>query len=63
MLSLQALMYVEGNDRTGRHPGTDILEGMLTRIALSNSTAGKYAPLQVIKQLEHGRTSTTEKQK
>ena len=27
------------------------------------STAGKYAPMQVIKQPEHGRTSTTEEQK
>ena len=31
----------------------DILERVLNRIALSNSTAGKYAPKQVIKQPEH----------
>ena len=31
--------------------------------AISNSTVGKCAPMQVIKQPEHGRTSTTEEQK
>ena len=45
------------------HRNPDILERMLNRIALSNSTAGKCAPMQVIKQPEHGRTSTTEEQK
>ena len=39
------------------------MEKVLTRITLSNSTAGKCAPMQVIKQPEHGRTSTTEGQK
>ena len=37
--------------------------GIGTRCALFNSTAGKCAPMQVVKQLEHGRTSTTEEQK
>ena len=45
------------------HRNPDILERMLNRIALSNSTAGKCAPMQVIKQPEHGRTSTTKEQK
>ena len=36
---------------------------VLNQIMLTSSTAGKSAPLQVIKQLEHGRTSTTEEQK
>ena len=40
-----------------------ILERVPNRITLSNSTAGKCAPMQVIKQPEHGRTSTTEEQK
>ena len=39
------------------HPGR-----VLNWLALSNSTAGKCTPMQVIKQLEHGRTSTTKKQ-
>ena len=34
----------------------DILERLLNWIALSNSTLGKFAPMQVIKQPEHGRT-------
>ena len=45
------------------HRNSDILERVLNRIALSNSTAGKCAPMQVIKQPEHGRTSTTMEQK
>ena len=40
--------------------GSDI---MLNRIALSNSTGGKYAPMQVVKQPQQGRASTTEEQK
>ena len=32
-------------------------------MALSNSTVGKCAPMQVIKQPDHGRTSTNEEQK
>ena len=43
------------------HP--DILEWLLNRMAFSNSTTGKCAPMQVIKQPEHGRTSTTDEQK
>ena len=45
------------------HRNFDILERVLNRIALSNSTAGKCVPMEVIKQPEHGRTSTTEEQK
>ena len=41
----------------------DILERVLKRIALSNSTVGNYALMQDIKQPEHGRTSVTEGQK
>ena len=41
----------------------DILERLLNQIALSNSTAGKCASIQVIKQPEHGGTSTIEEQK
>ena len=36
---------------------------MLNWIALSNSTAGKCAPMQVVKQPEHRRASATEEQK
>ena len=45
------------------HRNPDILERVLNWIALSNSTAGKSAPMQVIKQPEHWRTSTTKEQK
>ena len=47
------------------HRNLDLLERVLNRIALSNSTAGKCAPTQVIKHwnIEHWRTSTTEEQK
>ena len=55
MLTLQALMYNEGNDRTGGsiwsyatgpwHPG----KGARVLIALSNSTAGKCTLMQVLK--------------
>ena len=70
MLTLQALAYIEGNDQTtspiwnyvtGTLP--DILERVLKSIMLSRSTAGKCTPMQVIKQPEHGRTSTTKEQK
>ena len=45
------------------HRNPDILERVLNQIALSNSTAGKCAPIQVVKQPEHRKTSTTEEQK
>ena len=45
------------------HRNPDILERMLKRIALSSSTAGKCTPIQVMKQPEHEKTSTTEEQK
>ena len=41
------------------HSNPDILERVLNQILLSNSTAGKCEPMQVTKQPEHGRTSTT----
>ena len=69
MLTLQALTYTEGNDQLVGpfgtmpqepwHPGKG---AKLDRI-IGNSTAGKCAPMQVIKQPEHGRTSTTEEEK
>ena len=68
VLTLQALAYIKGKDRTSGpiwndHRNPDILEKVLNWITLSNSTAGKCTPMQVIKQAEHGRTSTTEEQK
>ena len=45
------------------HRNPDILERVLDQIALSSSTAGKCAPTEVIKQQEHGRTSTSDEQK
>ena len=45
------------------HRNPNILERMLNRIALSNSAVGKCASMQVTKQPEHGRTSTTKEQK
>ena len=44
-----------------RNPG--ILERVLNWVTLANSTAEKCAPMQVMKQPEHGRTSTSEEQK
>ena len=38
-------------------------DSMLNRIALSISTAEKCSPMQVVKQPEHGKASTTEEQK
>ena len=72
MLTLQAVTYIEGHGRTGRTIWNDATgtlipfkgpETMQNRIALSISTAGKGAPMQVVKQPEHGRASTTEEQK
>ena len=59
MLALKVLTYIEGNDQTGR----PIWNYATRTVAFSNSTAGKYVPMQVIKQPEHGRTSTTDEQK
>ena len=39
------------------HMNPDILEQVLKQIPLSNSIAGKWAHMQVIKQTEHGRIS------
>ena len=41
----------------------NILERVLNWTTLSSSTVGKCAPMQVIKQPERGRTSTTEEKK
>ena len=45
------------------HRNPDILERVLNQITLSNSTAWKCAPMQVIKQSQNGRTSTNKEQK
>ena len=72
MLALQALTYIEGCGQTGRTIWNDATgtltpftgpDTVLNRIALSISTTGKSAPMQVVKQPEHGRASTTEEQK
>ena len=61
--------YIEGNDHTGRPiwnyaTGTpNILESVLNQIMPSNSTVGKCTPMEVTKQPEQGRTSTTKEQK
>ena len=67
MLTLQALTYNAGHTQTGGNHWNNAtgtmtpiqeLDTMLNRIALFNSTAGKCAPMQVVKQPEHGRTSS-----
>ena len=71
MLTLQALRYTKGHGRTGGTIWNDATgtltpfkgpDTVLNRTALSISTAGKCAPIQVVKQPEKGRVSTTEKQ-
>ena len=68
MLTLQAWHTLKEMTEPGAHSelchrNPDILERVLNWITLSNSTVGKCAPMQVIKQAEHGRTSITEEQK
>ena len=69
MLTIQALMHIEGNNQIGGPiwnytTGTlTFLQRVLNWIVLSNLTAGMSTFMQVIKQLEHGRTSKTKKQK
>ena len=68
MLTLQAIAYIEGNDQTDRpiwSYATRTLTSWkgLNQIMLFNSTVGKCAPMQGIKQPEHWRTSATEEQK
>ena len=72
MLTLQALMHIERHDRTGRTiwncaTGTQTQskgpDTMLNRILLSISVVEKCAPMQVVKQPEQWKASTTEKQK
>ena len=68
MLTLQALAYIERNDRTGG-PIWNYATGTLTSWEGAETdrviqlTMGKCAPMQGIKQPEYGRTSTTEEQK
>ena len=45
------------------HRNLGILERVVNQIALSNFTEGKCASMQVTKQPEHVRASTTEEQK
>ena len=72
MLTLQALTHTEGhsqtsgtiwNDATGTLTPIKGPDTMLNWIALSISTAGKCAPMQFVKQPEHGTASATEEQK
>ena len=72
MLTLQTLAYIERYGRTGRviwNYATGNLtpskgpNTMLNRIVLSISTVETYAPMQVVKQPEHEKGSTTEEQK
>ena len=67
MQTLQALVYIERHGQTGRaiwNYATRTLtpskepDSMLNRIELSISTAEKCAPMQVVKQPEHGKAST-----
>ena len=62
MITLQALALKETMEPVGplqpKHPVR-----VLNRITLCNSTAGKCTHMQVIKQSEHGRISTTKEQK
>ena len=72
MLTLQSLTYIERLSRTRRticnyasgtltpSKGPD---SMLNRIALIISTAEKCASIQVVKQTEYEKASTTEEQK
>ena len=72
MQTLQALVYIERHGQTGRatwNYATRTLtlskepDSMLNQIELSISTAEKCAPMQVVKQPEHGKASTREEQK
>ena len=69
MLTFQGLADTEEINRIGEliwKYATGTLtswKGYLNWMALSNSTAERGAPMQVIKQSEHGRTLTTEEQK
>ena len=65
MLTLQAMMYIEGNDRAYLelcHRNPEILERVLNEIVLSNSTPGNCRSMQVVKQPEHGKASTSKEQ-
>ena len=62
-LGILKITYIKVNNRSGgpiwNYANPDILERVLNRIALSNSTAGKCTPMPVIKQPEHWRSSAT----
>ena len=72
MLTLQALTYIDGqswtsgtiwNDATGTLKPFKGQGAMLNQNVFSISTAGKCAPMQVVKQTEIGRASTAKEQK
>ena len=68
MVTLQALMDTEGNNQTSRPiwnyaTRTLHLGKGAKRDCIIQSTKGKCMLMQVIKQPEHGRTSTTEELK
>ena len=60
MLTLQALVYIEGNNQIGR-PIWNYTTGTLTSWkgaepdSIIQSTTGKCTPMQVIKQPEHNK--------
>ena len=61
MLTLQALMCIEGSDRTGGEP---LHPGKVAKLdGIFQLNCKECTPMQVIKQPEHGRTSTTNAQK
>ena len=69
MLTLQALTYIEGTDQTDRpiwNYATGNLtswKGCQTKLRYPTQLQGKCTRMQVKKQPEHGRTSTTKEQK
>ena len=68
MVTFQALAYIEGNLIKHAHlelclRNPYILERVLNGTVLSNSAAGKFAPMQVKKQPKQGRTSTAKERK
>ena len=73
MLTLQALTYIERHGRTiwnyatgtltpPKGPDTGYSIPVINRITLSFSAVGKCAPMQVVKQPEQWKASTTEEQ-
>ena len=66
MLTLQSMTYIERNNQTGR-PIWNYARLWLTKEVKPDRVVQlncrKCAPIQVIKQPEHGRTSTTQEEK